>query len=337
MPPQNPLLQAALHYHDYDNLCVIPVKPRAKAPALTTWEQYQTQRSTRTEVIDWFDNGHGYNIGVVHGAVSGNYVTIDVDDDAGLLDALRARFPDLFTGRLEQSGSQQGFHIPLRVDQLPDFGETRRQGRPKGNRTWKTKQGSANLRAAYCQSVVPPSMHPSGNRYRFLQKGPIAYRPHLDDVIAWLNELAPPPAPRPTTRRQGTSPTIGPDLRTAVLNAWHSAFQVFEHFNIAGQHQRENDETRILGHGGLLIADDGQTWYCFSAEEGGGVIEAWLWCRFGRVDRANYRAALVEMALAAGLDAAQFYRRGDEQVTVPGNDDRNYWGRQYPGLWEKAR
>lgn len=335
------MLAAALQYHS-EGLCVIPIRKNEKAPALVAWEEYQARCSTCDEVTGWFGNSNYYNIGIVHGAPSRGYVTIDLDHDDGLLDAMRAQFPHLFTGRLEQSGSGKGFHVPLRLDELPDFGTNSKDDRPRGNRTWKTKQGHANVRAQFCQTVVPPSIHPSGNRYRFIQEGPITHIHDLSDVIAWLNELAPPPAPRPAPgHRRAASVPAGNDLVSAVRAAWPGALDVFDHFGIVGRTQQERDgETRILGHGGLLVADtDPTTWYCFADEIGGGVFEAWGWCRFGSAfdKRRHFRQVLLEMAQAAGIDAARFYRRGDERLTQSPEGDRNHWTEQYQAQWGRMR
>jgi len=126
-----------------------------------------------------------------------------------------------------------------------------------------------------------------------------------------------------------------------VRTAWPTALDVFEQFGIGGELRREpNGETRILGHGGLIVNDDKpDTWYNFSAEEGGGPIEAWAWCRFGSVSakRQHLRQILLEMAQAAGVDTARFYQRGDETATRPGAGDRQYWSGQYSGRWEHMR
>lgn len=339
---QQEMLQAALGYNE-EGLNVIPVVFRDKKPALE-WTEYQERPSTRQEVLQWFSN-QAYNIGLVGGKLTSGkfYVTLDIDHDQGIFDEMRQRFPVLFAGRLEQSGSGEGFHIPTLLTVPPDFGVDRREEKKRNGRTWKTEKGIANIRAGSGnQTVVPPSIHPSGNRYRFIQEGPITHVHDLSDVIAWLNELAPPPAPRPAPRhrRDGTAP-VGNDLVSAVRAAWPGALDVFDHFGIVGRTQQERDgETRILGHGGLLVADDDPTtWYCFADEVGGGVFEAWGWCRFGSAydKRRHFRQVLLEMAQAAGIDAARFYRRGDERLTRVAEGDRGRWTREYAGQWGRMR
>ena len=83
---ENPMLQPALQFHN-EGLCVIPCKERDKKPVIE-WGIYHTQRSTVNEIKQWWHNGHTYNIGIVHGEVSGNYTTIDLDDDHGITDLL---------------------------------------------------------------------------------------------------------------------------------------------------------------------------------------------------------------------------------------------------------
>lgn len=330
------MLAQALSYHA-EGLCIIPCKPRDKMPAIE-WEEYQHRTSTQTEVQKWYSDGHGYNIGIVHGAVSDNYIALDFDHDAGLFAAMKIQFPELFTGRIEQSGSKEGYHLPLRVETLPNFGHDRRQKRPKGNRTWKTNLGHCNIRAAYCQTVSPPSVHPSGNLYRFIQEGPIITTATLAPVIAWLNTLVPVSTQKAVARRSVRAATMGKTMVEAVKNTWDTV-GIFRHFGLVSKVRREpNGETRLLGNGGLLVAEDKDTWYNFSAEEGGGVLEAWAWCRYGSVSgkRGRFREMLLEMAQAANLDVAQFYKQGDEAVKIGTEGDRGRWSRDCE-RWGKTR
>jgi hypothetical protein len=331
------MLRAALYYHD-EGLCVIPIKPMEKAPALPTWEEYQARCSTREEVTGWYSNGHNYNLGIVHGEVSQNYVALDIDHDDGMLDSLKTVHGYLFAGRIEQSGSGEGYHIPLRLDTLPDFGMDTRQQRPRGNRTWKTPLGIVNIRARFCQTLVPPSIHPNGNRYRFIQRGQLTHLSNLDDLIAWLDKLAPPPTPKQIEPKP-IRPANSNSLVEAVKAVYPDPLSVFIEFGKARDQQAEhNGELRLLGNGGLLISEDRQRWYNFSDEFGGGVFEAWGWCRYGsRYDKhKHFRTILLEMARAAGIDIAKFYNKGDEKrVAAP--QLARYWGQQYAGYWEKLR
>lgn len=332
------MLKSALFYHS-EGLCVIPCVARDKRPAIA-WEPYQTRCSTRTEVQQWFGNVHGYNVGIVHGEVSGNYISLDIDHDAGLFGGLRQIFPALFVGRLEQSGSGEGYHIPLRLDTLPDFGKDG-DGKPRGNKTWKLATGALNARIRACQTVVPPSVHPSGRRYRFIQKGNIARLASLDDLIAWLDSQLPKPKQQPKPNKAITPPT-GDTLIDAVKAAFPDAIAVFQHWGKVHKLEETRDGLKLRGNTGLYVKPDNhEVWYCFGDEVGGGVFEAWGWCMFGQQydNRRQFRDVLLDMATVAGIDAAAFYRRGDEGKVEPPSPtvDRGYWGKRYQGFWERSR
>lgn len=331
----SPILPHALQYYN-EGLNVIPIVEKDKKPALPAWEEYHNRRSNLTEINKWWGNGHNYNIGIVHGEVSGNYVALDLDHDAGLLDAMYEAHSYLFKGRIEQSGSGEGYHIPLRLGTLPDFGMDQKQQRPRGNKTWKTKLGICNVRARFCQTVAPPSIHPSGNPYRYIQNGPIVQISALDNLIEWLNRLAPPPV-QTTKPNAPIRETTSDDLVTEVKSYWN-VMKVFDHFTMAGQQRKEpNGEIRLLGNGGLLVTEDLQQFYNFSDEIGGGVFEAWGYCRLGTsYDKTkHFRQVLLEMAQAAGVDLTQFYRKGDEQAVKPQpSSNKSYWTRQYGQQWQ---
>lgn len=337
------MLPHALHYHN-EGLCVIPVTPRDKKPALVTWEEYHNRMSTLDEINKWFGNGHQYNIGLVH---MNGFVTIDIDHDSGLMTQLVHDHDYLFEGRIEQSGSGEGYHIPLKLDTLPDFGLDQKQGRPRGNRTWKTKLGDLNIRARFCQTVAPPSIHPTGNLYRVIQTGDILRLANLDSLIHWLNKLAPPaikelPNPqKPTALRVpvGDQPAHGNDLLAAVKEVWPTVLSVFANFGMAANIKQEhNGEFRLLGNGGLLLTEDFSQFYCFSDQFGGGTFEAWGFCRFGSSydKHKHFRQVLLEMAEVAGIDPTQFCKpANEEKATTPQNT--RYWAEQYSGYWSLAR
>lgn len=328
-------LKAAMYYHR-EGLNVIPVVYRDKKPALPTWEEYHTRMSTSAELKHWFGNGKQYNLGVVHGAVSDNYVSIDLDNDTGIFEAIGTVFPEMIRRRVEQSGSLKGYHIPLKLKTLPDFGHDHKQDRPRGNKTWKTLVGVVNIRARFCQTLCPPSLHPSGHRYRFIQKGAITGLDNLDSFVEWLDLLAPPkreeaPTPTPRPIRQGN----GGSLIAQVLEAWPTATEVFREFGKVHEIQKERGGgIRLLGNGGLVLTEDEKAWYCFSDEVGGGILAAWAYCRFGHYDETKHLdQCLVEMAQAGGVDLEPYQPKAEEPVEPP----RRVWAEQYNSIWPKLR
>lgn len=332
------VLRSALTYHN-EGLCCIPIVYRDKKPALPTWEEYHTRMSTPAELKGWFGNGKQYNLGIVHGPVSDNYVSIDLDNDTGIFEAIGVVFPDMVKGRVEQSGSLKGYHIPLKLKTLPDFGHDHKQDRPRGNKTWKTLVGVVNIRARFCQTLCPPSLHPSGHRYRFLNKAAITYLDNLDSFVEWLDLLAPPkreeaPAPASRPARQGK----GGSLMAAILDAWPTATAVFREFGKVSEIQKERGGgVRLLGNGGLVLTKDEKAWWCFSDETGGGIIAAWGYCRYGHYDESKHLdRCLIEMAEAGGIDPAAFQSTEDKPTQQAESPER-IWAQQYSALWPKLR
>jgi len=307
----NAIMYASASAYYSEGLNVIPVVWQEKRPALPEWKKYQTTPSTAEEVNHWFGNGTLYNIGIIHGQLRdglGYYGTFDIDHDKGIFNRLKVEFPFLFGGRIEQSGSGEGFHVPLITSEIVAW----------GNKTWKTQWGSVNYRASNCQTVVPPSIHPTGNPYTFLQSGDIARVRNLDDVFEWLNELSDKPQMLKRPPRKTITPANRGSLLEQVLAYWNPE-RVFDYFGLVNQIQEErNGDIRLFGNGGLLIRNKNGAWvwYCHEEQTGGGAIEAWVWCqsRIGQTldKQVEFRRILIQMAEAGGIDLAGFYKPGDE-------------------------
>lgn len=325
------LFDTAMGYHD-EGLNVIPVIFRGKMPALK-WDEYKVRRSTEDEIKKWFGNGHTYNIGLVHGKFDDRpyYAAIDIDHDQGCYAEIRSRFPALGCGRVEQSGSGEGFHIPLWVEERPPWNG-------KGNRTWKTQKGNINIRLSGCQTVAPPSIHPTGGHYRFIREGDISYIYTLEPIISWLGSITPPALPPHQTNgiQRPEAKIEGDTLLDAVLSYWQTCLQVFAHFGFTENVKEDRGgELRLLGNGGLLITADHQLFYNFSDEFGGGAVEAWAYCKMGNTydKHRDFYTVLCEMAEAAGIDI-QFYKRQYVQAL---RGDTRRWTNKYKGAFSRLR
>jgi hypothetical protein len=281
------MVDHALAYNA-QGICVIPCKPRDKMPAMQAWEEYQFRQSTPQEITDWWKAQPLFNIGLVHG-VNG-FVSLDIDHDRGAMEDLRKKFPDLTSSRLEQSGSGEGYHVPLFIEAYPDLGYDNTKDRPKGNKTWKTPTGDVNIRARWCQTVVPPSVHPSGGLYRVIQSGGISRVNNLAHLVDYLNDLD--PAQKNVTVKD--SAPKHPDHAGGLedlKNYWPDLVQAFYSMGVNGNLQKEpGGGIRILGHGGLVVDANKERWYSFADEMGGDVIDAFGWVQYGSAwDRHNRR------------------------------------------------
>lgn len=303
------MLDHALFYHSL-GICVIPVKPRDKAPALQSWDEYQLRQSTQEEITVWWKTQPIFNIGLVHG-ING-FVSIDIDHDTGALIDLRSKFPELTSERLEQSGSGEGYHIPVFVDEYPALGYDNSKDRPRGNKTWKTKNGDVNIRARWCQTVAPPSIHPSGGLYRVIQNGPIVRVKSLSSFMEYLNILDPKQTAI-THNAQAQSNSEHSGGLSELKNYWPDLVATFYYLGVRGDLQKEpGNEIRILGHGGLVIDNANGRWYCHSEEIGGDVIDAFGWVQYGQSwDRRNRRMfseTIQRMKAQAGIGRERIQR-----------------------------
>ncbi|MEM6283786.1 MAG: bifunctional DNA primase/polymerase, partial [Chloroflexota bacterium] len=168
---------------------VLPVI--GKRPAVFNWSRFQAEAMNAP---DWMEATYGNNsIGVaaIAGAVSGNLVIIDLDG----LPAMKSfvgRFPDLTESLCVGSGSGNGMHIYLRVDNMPP------------NR----RKNGVEIRGEGCYTVCPPSIHPvTGNRYQLLHDAPILQFNNINPVLRWLN----PEKPVPNTEVNDLRPSGGND------------------------------------------------------------------------------------------------------------------------------
>ena len=312
-----------MRYHD-EGLSVIPIAPHDKRPALSTWEEYQFRQSTATEIRQWWGQAD-YNIGAVHGP--NGYAMIDIDHNAGAMESLKEKFPRLMGGRIELSGGGAGYHVPMFLERLPELGWDNSKQRPKGNKTWRTPQGDVNIRARYCQTVLKPSIHPSGRLYEFWQEGDIVRLPDVDGVIEYLNGVCPAQAILEARHVVQPTPHGGPlDIKAYFPDV----LGVFQSFGMAGDTQAEGGEVRILGNGGLLIQTDKQVWYSFREEMGGDVVDAFGFCLYGgqwnRYDKKQFLSVMTEMKLRAGIG----YTRASAPVASSGKQSavwglRSYW------------
>lgn len=147
---------------------------KSRKPALVDWKKYQLSPPTLEEVKSWFSNpeqfeairnGNKIGIAIVTGKVSGNLAVIDFDSKevAGeFLGELAEKNPELYEKFINtwvvETG--KGFHYYFRVKE-PDLKLfTSRIGIREG----------IDIKAEGGSVVAPPSEHPWGNGYRFLNK-----------------------------------------------------------------------------------------------------------------------------------------------------------------------
>jgi hypothetical protein len=142
-------------------LSVIPLKPKSKVPLLTSWKEFQTRKASEEEIRSWFAKTVDANIGIVTGIISG-IVVIDLDGKEGSISASQIGIKSRV---LSLTGS--GKHLFFKYN-----GE-------EPTRIWKGngEHEEVFLRSTGEYIVAPPSIHPNGKRYRWLNP---SKRPVLD-------------------------------------------------------------------------------------------------------------------------------------------------------------
>lgn len=133
---------------------VIPIQPRGKQP-LVRWKTFQARRPTGAEISEWLELWPAANIAVVTGAIS-NLVVLDLDPHHGAATSIErlerhyGRLPETVSAVSGGGGRHLYFAHPggaicNRVGMLPGI----------------------DLRGDGGLIVAPPSIHPSGEPYRW--------------------------------------------------------------------------------------------------------------------------------------------------------------------------
>ncbi|HOM82581.1 MAG TPA: DNA polymerase III subunit alpha [Armatimonadota bacterium] len=154
-----PLLDHALDYlsHGYS---VIPCNPKTKKP-FVKWKPYQTRLPTEGEVCEWWRQWPNAAIGVVTGKVSRLVVLdADVDKHGANVWLLHQCAP---TERIVKTGG--GYHLWLRYPEGADFVPT------LAGVMEKELGPGLDVRGDGGYVIAPPSLHPSGVLYAWVQEG----------------------------------------------------------------------------------------------------------------------------------------------------------------------
>lgn len=140
-------------YYD-QGFSIIPLKEKDKRPNIPTWKKYIHEQPTKEEIQEWIDKKLFKNIGVVCGAVSDNLVVIDIDDKK-IIDEIGIKLNKVIESGSWVVETGRGYHIYYKYDVDP--GDLRKDAETK-----------LEYRANGGYVVAPPSIHPSGKKYHFL-------------------------------------------------------------------------------------------------------------------------------------------------------------------------
>ena len=133
-------------------MAVVPIPHKRKSPVLPEW---QNLRIKEEDVPHYFDGG-SQNIGTLLGKPSSELVDVDLDVPEAVKIAGRFLPPRLTSGR-ESAPTSHHWHRSPGVE----------------TEKWKDTDGEmlVELRSTGCQTLVEPSVHPSGERYVWHRDG----------------------------------------------------------------------------------------------------------------------------------------------------------------------
>ena len=158
------------YVNEYVNIgwSILPVKPSEKRPYMNNWLQYNKTRATKATVDNWFNNLSGAGVGMVTGKIS-NIVVLDVESYCPTpIEEILKKYPTQLISRTGSGGYHLFYQYPTNVPRVAN-----RVGIFEG----------ADLRADGGFIVLPPTVHPSGNKYEWVQRGtPMAFPLALLDL-----------------------------------------------------------------------------------------------------------------------------------------------------------
>ena len=157
------LLETALAYHRR-GWSLLPVRMEEKKPACR-WKSFQTARASEGDIVRWFRRGDQCGVAVIFGEISGGLASRDFDDREAY--EAWARTHTGLAESLPTVKTRRGYHVYFQVD-AGEVLDLRRQLNKPDN-IGAIDCGDGELRAGVgCYSLLPPSRHPSGARYRWM-------------------------------------------------------------------------------------------------------------------------------------------------------------------------
>lgn len=155
------LLNRHLDFYGELGFNVIPVfapsNGNPKMPALDEWTTYTKRLSSKSEHALWWKYSDvERNIGVVTGGISGNLLVVDIDDadTYNVLQDSHPRFKDTLTCK-----TGKGYHLYYYLDDEISHRTI----------TFQYNGKTHHLKGEASMVVAPPSIHPNGNRYEFIE------------------------------------------------------------------------------------------------------------------------------------------------------------------------
>jgi len=150
-------LEVCLELYQRWGVSIIPIAPKSKKP-LVDWKEYQKRKPDVAEIAEWWKKhwSKEANVGVVCGKVSNNLVVLDFDNPGqqweDFLNTVQERYGKSVYELTPVVATNRGFHVHVRT-KLP---------------VTSRKLDGVEIRSDGNYVVAPPSVHPDGAVYQFI-------------------------------------------------------------------------------------------------------------------------------------------------------------------------
>lgn len=147
-------------------------------------EEFQTRLPTQDELTQWFEHTDN-QLGMITGCVSGGIFILDFDDGWEIsLPEFMELFPEFQETLIVKSGGGR-YHVYGRVENLsPSVTKHEKKKYEDEKLIYRVE-----LRANGHQTLVPPSIHPNGERYSYFKEVEIVTSTpdRFEELLKWFN------------------------------------------------------------------------------------------------------------------------------------------------------
>jgi hypothetical protein len=165
-------VEDAARFYKKTGLSFFPIRPGKKTPKIS-WKKFQKRIMSLEEVNQYF--GKNSNIAIVTGKIS-NIIVLDIDPRHGGDKTIEdLEIPDTVTVETGGGGLHYYFKYPDGFEEISNFQNIK-------------ELPGVDLRADGGCVISPPSLHPSGNRYKFVE-GKGFGEIELAEAPEWLLKL----------------------------------------------------------------------------------------------------------------------------------------------------
>lgn len=263
-PPHGGAAMDHIATYQKHHISFFPLRKKSKKP-LFDWAVYQTRKPTQAEVKEWLEKGLLNQVAIVCGEVSG-IIVLDVDD------------PEKF----EAWKTKNGFPLPPTPMVRTSGGKYHVYFKHPGGKIKNMikKIPGADIKADGGYVVAPPSVHPTGSHYEWIEALSVY---ELADPPTWLTEFF-----KADTIELSKDDLLGPDDNTGVerdnaqLSQYAQAALSGELAKLAGTH--EGNRNAQLNQSAFAL---------------GQLVAAKV------IDRGTVEAALEGEAASIGLTSAE--------------------------------